>query len=83
MDHREKLLVLVDGYCGHTHRSEARVSTVVLNGGHRIKSIRGGGSFTVATYERAMAWFSDHWPAGLAWPEGVERPPQQKKGNAA
>lgn len=74
MTHTEKLLSLMDLYCAAARRSEARVSTIALGSGHRIGSIRNGASFTVRTYERALAWFSDNWPAGLAWPDGVERP---------
>jgi hypothetical protein len=74
MDHRDKLLTIFDGYCAATGTSESRVSTIVLNGGHRALSIRNGGSFTVRTYERALRWFSAHWPADAAWPAEVERP---------
>ncbi|RXF72091.1 hypothetical protein [Hansschlegelia zhihuaiae] len=33
-----------------------------------------GASFTIRKYDDAMAWFSDNWPEGLAWPVGVPRP---------
>ncbi|MDE3023724.1 MAG: hypothetical protein KGI54_18060 [Pseudomonadota bacterium] len=74
MDHREKLLRIFNAYCGATRTSEARVSTIVLNGGHRIGSIQAGASFTVRTYERALEWFSANWPENAVWPDGVERP---------
>lgn len=74
MDHKARLLSLFDGYCVATGLSEARVSTIVLNGGHRVGRLRRGASFTVKTYDKAMGWFSEHWPADAAWPEGVERP---------
>ena len=74
MDLRQNLLRLFERYSAAMGVSESRVSTSVLSGGHRIARIRGGGSFTVATYDRVLRWFSDHWPEDAIWPEGVERP---------
>ncbi len=74
MTHTDKLLALLDLYCAATGRSEARVATLIQNAGHFFSAVRAGSGFTVRTYERALRWFSDNWPAGLAWPEGVERP---------
>jgi hypothetical protein len=36
--------------------------------------IGGSSGFTVATYDRLMAYFSAHWPEEAAWPEGAPRP---------
>ncbi|WP_315759337.1 hypothetical protein [Bradyrhizobium sp. SZCCHNRI2007] len=33
-----------------------------------------GRTFTVRKYDEVMDWFSAHWPEGVAWPKGVERP---------
>ncbi len=30
------------------------------------------------TYERALQWFSDHWPEDLEWPRDIQRPVQKK-----
>lgn len=30
-------------------------------------------SFTARKYDDVMGWFSDNWPASLAWPEDVPR----------
>ncbi len=78
MDHQQTLLSLFDRYCAATGLSEARVSTLVLNGGWRAEKIRRGASFTVRTYERALAWFSANWPEKTEWPAEVERPASQE-----
>lgn len=31
-------------------------------------------SFTARKYDEIILWFSDHWPADLAWPQAVVRP---------
>jgi hypothetical protein len=39
-----------------------------------MERIESGQTFTVKTFDRAVQWFSDNWPDGAAWPEGVARP---------
>ncbi|UGY14172.1 hypothetical protein HAP48_0037290 [Bradyrhizobium septentrionale] len=34
----------------------------------------GAKTFTARKYDLVMVWFSENWPAGEAWPEGVARP---------
>lgn len=36
-----------------------------------------GSSFTIKTYDSILTWFSANWPANLAWPETIQRPPNQ------
>lgn len=31
-------------------------------------------NYRIRSYDRAMTWFSDNWPAGLEWPDDVPRP---------
>ena len=89
MNHREILLILFECYCRRVKLSQSRVSTLVFNHGGRIARIRAGRDFTVGSYERALRWFSDHWPEGLIWPAGIERPPragpggEEKRGRVA
>lgn len=53
-----------------------RVSTIVLQRGATLQRVADGDAdITTGTYERAMQWFSDHWPDAVDWPEGIERPP--------
>lgn len=36
-----------------------------------------GISFNISTYDEVVQSFSTLWPAGLAWPEDIERPDPQ------
>lgn len=75
MDSRiDQFLHVVEAYCAATKRSEARVSTLVLNGGRRIADIRAGKDVGTRILDGAFQWLSDHWPDGLDWPEDVVRP---------
>ena len=69
-----KLFELTEAYCAKTGLSEARVSTLVLKGGSRLKQLREGKDIGVRILDRAIQWFSDHWPENGVWPEGVDRP---------
>lgn len=50
------------------------MSSRVFNDGKRIVDIRDGSDVGVRRLARAMAWFSAHWPADLAWPAAIARP---------
>lgn len=45
------------------------------NHGARHRQIRAGADLRTRSFERALQWFSDHWPPGLAWPTDVARDP--------
>lgn len=56
-----------------------RVSTIVLQRGATIQKLADGSAdITTGTFERAMQWFSDHWPEGMEWPDGIARPAKAK-----
>lgn len=74
MDSRLALLTVARAYCTATGRSMARVATLIHDQGALFKKLEAGGSCTIATFDKAMRWFSDHWPASAVWPEGVTRP---------
>lgn len=71
-----QFLAAVDAFCDARGISEARASTLILNGGRRIGEIRSGSSDIGArTLDKAMQWLSDHWPDDKAeWPASVPRP---------
>lgn len=79
MDLKAALLSVSARYCGSTGMSKARLATLIANDGKFFDRIEAGGSFTIRTHERAMRWFSDNWPVGTAWPEGVARPPAAER----
>ena len=75
MNMHSQLLAVFDGYRAATELSASRVSTILFGSGARIDALREGRSDVgTRTWERAMQWFSDHWPEAADWPEGVERP---------
>lgn len=74
MTYRAQLLLVADRYAALRGISRKRVSTIVLNRGSKLDDIAGGGDLLTGIYERAMAWFSAHWPEDAAWPDDVPRP---------
>lgn len=74
MNMREQILLVADVYAAHRGIGRKRVSTIVMNRGSKLDEIANGGDLTTGIFERAMSWFSDNWPDGLDWPEGVGRP---------
>lgn len=75
MDSRSALLAVARAYSEATGRSLARVGTVIHNQGAFFKKLEeGGGTCTMETFDKAMRWFSENWPANAQWPESVRRP---------
>ncbi|PPQ34761.1 hypothetical protein CH337_20785 [Rhodoblastus acidophilus] len=70
----EHLLHVVDRYGDALGLSDATVSTRVFNDGKRVATLRRGGDIGVRSFENALTWFSDHWPADASWPADVPRP---------
>ncbi len=68
------ILTLCDLYCAVVNRSEVRVADLAVGNPYFFKRLRAGARCTVKTYGRALQWFSDHWPADLAWPTDIPRP---------
>ena len=72
---REQLISVSDAYGAARGVGRQRVSTLVLNRGSTLDLlVDGRADVTTTTFERAMQWFSDNWPEGADWPEGVRRP---------
>lgn len=72
---REQIVLVTRRYCAVTGMSQARLSTIILGGGHRLATIANGrGDLNTGTFEKAMAWLSLNWPADADWPDGVDRP---------
>lgn len=71
---REQIICAADAYCKSSGLSRARLSTIILGGGHRLDKIAQDGDLNTASFERAMRWLSENWPDSAEWPEGVERP---------
>jgi hypothetical protein len=70
----DSLTKLADEMAAHLGLSAATVSTYVFSDGKRVDQFRKGRTCTVRVAERAIAWFSQNWPADLAWPSDIPRP---------
>lgn len=72
----ERMLVtLAVGYASRRGVSLWRVGHLAASRGSFFVDLRDGRRHCqTGTYSRVLQWFSDHWPAGLAWPAEVPRP---------
>jgi hypothetical protein len=76
MDLKACLIATADAYLRARTKplSKARLATIIAKDGKFFNRIEAGGLITTRTYERAMQWFSNEWPAHVPWPSGVARP---------
>lgn len=75
---RENLLDLAASYKDATDASYASIGQGALNDNTFFSRIQAGKGFTIGTFDRVVAWFSNNWPDDRAWPEGIERPAPAK-----
>lgn len=79
----EDLLSLVSLLATHAGRSEMTVARWCGVHGRLFKRLREGHGCRVDTFNAALQALSDQWPADLAWPPSIPRPPKSKKKEAA
>ncbi|MBX9760670.1 MAG: hypothetical protein K2Y29_17960 [Beijerinckiaceae bacterium] len=72
---KTSLLALATQFERATGVSPATAAKRALNDNTFFSRIEGGAGFSVRTADRLLQWFSDNWPEGELWPEGLERPP--------
>lgn len=74
---RSDIITLASRYietCGR-QVSIDRISTVVFGSGTKMRRMIAGTSEVMADVgERAIQWFSDHWPDAAEWPADIPRP---------
>ena len=66
-------MILAEAYRAATKISEARLATVILDRSVFFTRLREGKGCNVDTLIRVRRWFHEHWPEGIAWPEGVAK----------
>lgn len=71
---KDQIVIVADRYAAAVGIGRKRLSTIVFNRGAKIDDIADGGDLATGTFERAMRWFSENWPAAVEWPEGIDRP---------
>lgn len=77
------LIELIDSYAEATNVAPATVSLRSAASGGLYRRLRDGHSITVRRAERIIQWLSDHWPADLPWPDGIDRPSPSPESPAA
>lgn len=50
------------------------VSWRVFGDSKKLSALDAGADIQIRRLERAFQWFSNNWPAAVAWPDGVARP---------
>ena len=67
----------------HTGRSISTVSRHATGSGETIARLRRGHAITIRRADRAIRFFSEHWPDAVAWPTDMPRPAQARSPTAA
>lgn len=77
----QDFLDVFDAFCVANGCGEFRNSRVILNGGHRVGTIKAGGDIGGRMIKEAMQRMSDEWPTGKGylWPTGIPRPKKNRK----
>lgn len=71
----DQLLAVARTYGSHAGKGLSVVSSRACFESKALIGLESGkSSLTLRRADAAMNWFSDHWPAGAAWPAAVPRP---------
>lgn len=55
----DELLSRADHYCARSKLSRARIATLAVNDGDFFRRVEAGGTLTIKTYEKFMAWLDE------------------------
>ena len=69
-----QLLTICHAYARLEGIELSTVSSRVFDDGKKVSQLEAGSDIQVRRLERALQWFSEHWPEGASWPRGVDRP---------
>lgn len=69
----DELLALADAYGEATGLAPSGVGRLAAGNDRVFLRLRAGHACRSDTLETAFAWFREHWPVDLPWPEGVPR----------
>lgn len=74
-----KLIKLSEIYGKIRGLRSSTISLYIFNRGTIIPHLKKGGNITVRNYEKAIFWFSDHWPENEQWPDFIKRPSRKEE----
>ena len=77
------ILSLMDTYAAANSLAVSSVGAYATGDARMYSRLARGKGITVRRAARIIRWFSDHWPADLAWPSGIPRPPPAPDSPAA
>lgn len=71
----DQLVAVATAYCLAAQVPLARVSMHALGDRRLLPGLVADSlTLTLRRADRALCWFSDHWPDGAQWPASVPRP---------
>lgn len=74
------LLSVADAYGRHFNHSLKTVSLRAARQGQFLADLKAGRrGITLNRRDAIFQWFSDNWPADLAWPSDIPRPAPNRK----
>ena len=72
---RTQLVIVSDIFANARGIGRKRVSTIVLGQGSKLDAVANGSAdVTTKTWEKAMQYYSNHWPQNAVWPVSIDRP---------
>ena len=80
MEQRTALITLADTLAEHLGLTHFAISMRAMRKGDFFKRLKDhDADCRTQTAARLFDWFSQNWPADLAWPRDIPRPPKAKK----
>lgn len=76
---KEQLIRLAGAMAAHIDRSEQTLSNKIVGHARLFSRLRANLGCTIETAHKAHVWFSENWPADLAWPRDIPRPSKSKE----
>lgn len=68
------LISIADEYRRATGAEDRTVSSRVFADSKKLGALRSGADITTSRFNDAVMWFSENWPEGANWPDGIDRP---------
>lgn len=72
----EQIKTLARAYCAHTGLEVRTLSHRAFDDGKKLAALlEDRTDLTLSRFDKTLEWFSANWPADLAWPDEISRPP--------